>query len=63
MKPYNNWDTNQLQNYITSKGYEVQKGTEKNKDKLLQQVSGYWTETVDQTNEAWSKVENWIFDS
>ena len=63
VKPYNKWDTNQLQNYITSKGKEVKKGTEKNKDNLIQQVQGYWTETVDQTNEAWLKVEGWIFDT
>ncbi|KAJ8607491.1 hypothetical protein MRB53_040263 [Persea americana] len=63
VKPYNKWDTNQLQNYITSKGKEVKKGTEKNKDNLVQQVQGYWTETVDQTNEAWLKVEGWIFDT
>lgn len=63
MKPYNKWDANQLQSYITSKGQEIKKGTEKNKDSLIQQVSGYWTESVEQTNEAWGKVENWIFDT
>ncbi|GIZ37680.1 hypothetical protein CKM354_000112000 [Cercospora kikuchii] len=63
VKPYNSWDTTQLQNYITSKGQEVKKGTEKNKDTLVAQVQNLWHETADQSNEAYSSVQNWIFDT
>lgn len=63
VKPYNSWDLNQLQSYLSSKGQEVKKGAEKNKDSLLAQVQGYWYETADQANDAYGKVETWIFDS
>ncbi|KAK5107809.1 hypothetical protein LTR62_000677 [Meristemomyces frigidus] len=62
-KPYNSWDTNQLGNYIKSQGYEVQKGTEKNKDSLLSQVASYWHGTADSANDAYHSVSSWIFDS
>lgn len=63
VKPYNSWDTNQLQNYITSQGQQVAKGAEKSKDSLLKQVTGLWAETVDQANSAYVSVENWLFDT
>jgi len=63
IKPYNSWDVNQLQNYLTSKGYQAKKGAEKNKDSLISQVQTYWTETADQANDAYSNVQNWVFDS
>lgn len=61
--PYNNWDTKQLTSYLTSKGYQAKKGTEKNKDSLVQQVKGYWTETEEQASDSYSSVSNWILDS
>lgn len=63
VKPYNSWDANQLQSYLSSKGQQVKKGTEKNKDSLIEQVQGYWHETADQANDAYSSVQNWIFDT
>lgn len=63
VKPYNSWDTNQLQNYLSSKGQQAKKGTEKNKDALVQQVQGLWHETADQANDAYSNAQNWIFDT
>lgn len=62
-KPYNNWDTNQLQNYLSSKGQQAQKGAEKNKDSLLSQIQSYWHETSDQANEGMGDVKGWIFDT
>jgi len=62
-KPYNSWNTNQLSSYLSSKGQEAKKGTEKNKDSLISQVQQYWHETTDQANEAYGKTENWIFDT
>ncbi|KAG9555028.1 hypothetical protein KCU79_g11064, partial [Aureobasidium melanogenum] len=62
-QPYNTWDTKQLQNYITSSGQQVKKGTEQNKDSLISQVKSYWHETADQASDAYSSVQDWVFDS
>ncbi|OCK78585.1 hypothetical protein K432DRAFT_435891 [Lepidopterella palustris CBS 459.81] len=61
--PYNSWDTKQLQSYMSSKGYQVQKGTEKNKDSLLSQVKNSWSDTEESVSNAYSNVHDWIFDS
>merc|ERR1712032_1542839 len=61
--PYNSWDTQTLQNYLTVKGQQAKKGTEKNKDSLAQQVKDYWTETEESANQAYGNVRDWIFDS
>ncbi|KAF2500748.1 hypothetical protein BU16DRAFT_502778 [Lophium mytilinum] len=61
--PYNSWDTKQLQNYLTTKGYQAKKGTEKNKDGLVAQVKSYWSDTEESVNSAYSNVRDWIFDS
>jgi uncharacterized membrane protein YheB (UPF0754 family) len=60
--PYNSWDTNQLQKYITSKGQQVQKGTEKNKKSLIEQVTATWTETEEKIAESYANTRDWIFD-
>ena len=62
-KPYNKWDTQRLQNYITSQGKEVKKGTEKNTDSLIQQVQSYWQETAEQASDSYGNVQGWIFDT
>lgn len=62
-QPYNSWDTQQLQSYLGSKGHEVKKGTEQNKDSLLASVKTYWHETEDQANNAYNSVKDWIFDT
>jgi hypothetical protein len=61
--PYNNWDLNQLQKYITQKGEEVKKGTEKSKDALVAQVQASWADTEATTNEAYANSRDWIFDT
>ncbi|KAF2771465.1 hypothetical protein EJ03DRAFT_308830 [Teratosphaeria nubilosa] len=63
VKPYNSWDTNQLSNYLSNQGHEIKKGTEKNKDSLLSQVQSYWKDTADSVNDAYSNVQDWIFDT
>lgn len=63
VKPYNNWDTTQLQNYLSSTGQEVKKGTEKNKDSLVAQVQDAWHETAEQANEAYGNTQSWIFNT
>ncbi|OQO01460.1 hypothetical protein B0A48_13015 [Cryoendolithus antarcticus] len=63
VQPYNSWDTNQLSSYLSSKGQQAKKGTEKNKDSLISQVQQYWHSTADQANEAAGDVKSYIFDS
>jgi len=61
--PYNSWDTPQLQSYLSLKGQQAKKGTEKNKDSLVAQVKSYWTDTEDSVSNAYSNVRDWVFDS
>jgi len=61
--PYNSWDAHTLTNYLTVKGQQAKKGTEKNTESLIEQVKGYWTETEDSANQAYGSVKDWIFDS
>lgn len=63
VNPYNNWDSKQIQNYLTSKGYQAKDGAKENKDSLINQVKVYWTETEDSANQAYGSVKDWIFDS
>lgn len=63
VKPYKSWDTNQLQNYLQSAGKDIKKGTEKNKDSLVNQVQSSWHETAATANDAYGSVEKWIFDT
>jgi len=61
--PYNSWDAQSLQNYLTAKGYQAKKGTEKDAKSLAEQVKVYWTETEDSAGQAYGSVKDWIFDS
>lgn len=60
--PYVNWDTNQLSKYLSSTGKSAQKGTEKNKNALVEQVKSAWTDTSDSASSAYGSVQSWIFD-
>jgi len=61
--PYYSWDAQSLQNYLTLKGQQAKKGTEKDAKSLAEQVKVYWTETEDSANQAYGSVKEWIFDS
>jgi len=61
--PYNDWDTKQLQSYLSQKGVETKDAAASNKDSLISQVKGAWYETEDKAEDAWSSVKDWIFDS
>jgi len=63
VEPYNSWDTKQLQSYLTLKGKQATKGTEKDKNKLVEQVKASWTETEDSASSAYASVRDWVFDS
>jgi hypothetical protein len=61
--PYKSWDAQTLQNYLTLKGQQAKKGTEKNTDSLVDQVKLYWVETEESANQAYGSVRDWIFDT
>lgn len=63
VNPYNSWDAQTLQNYLTLKGYQAKEGTEKDAKSLAQQVKEYWTETEESANQAYGSVKDWIFDT
>ncbi|KAI9832905.1 MAG: hypothetical protein M1819_003935 [Sarea resinae] len=61
--PYSEWEAPQLYTYLKSKGSDVSKSAENNKDSLLDQVKNYWSETEDSASDAYSNVKDWLFDS
>jgi len=61
--PYNDWDTKQLQSYLSWKGAETKDSAAASKDSLISQVRNAWYETEDKAEDAWSSVRDWIFDS
>ncbi|KAH7077470.1 hypothetical protein BKA63DRAFT_508351 [Paraphoma chrysanthemicola] len=63
VSPYTSWDAQTLTNYLTSKGQQAKKGTEKDAKSLAEQVKVYWTETEESANQAYGSVKDWIFDS
>lgn len=62
ISPYNSWDTNRLQSYLTAKGKATKKDAQANRDSLLASVKSSWYETEDQANEGYSSVRDWFFD-
>lgn len=60
--PYSSWDTNQMQSYLSDKGYQAKQGTKETKDGLLSQMKKYWYETEDQASDSYHSVKDWIFD-
>lgn len=63
VNPYHSWDTQQLQSYLSLKGQQAKKGTEKNKDSLIAQVKSYWFDVEDSVSNSYANVRDWIFDS
>ncbi|KAL7779867.1 hypothetical protein CFE70_009884 [Pyrenophora teres f. teres 0-1] len=63
VSPYTSWDVPTLTNYLSLKGQQAKKGTEKDAKSLAEQVKVYWTETEDSANQAYGSVKDWIFDS
>lgn len=61
--PYSDWTPSQLQSYLKSKGKDIEKGTEQNKDSLVNQVKSNWHETEQQASDSYTSVKDWIFDS
>ncbi|KAL9612655.1 MAG: hypothetical protein Q9167_002782 [Letrouitia subvulpina] len=61
-RPYNDWEPAQLQSYMKFKGTEAKKGTESNKDSLVNQVEGIWHESTGTATNSYHSVKDWIFD-
>lgn len=61
-QPYNDWSAPQLQTYLSSKGADAKKASSSNKDSLVKQVKGYWTESADSASNAYGSVQDWVFD-
>ena len=60
--PYSDWEPSQLKSYLATKGHSIKQGTESNKESLVSQVKGYWTESVDTASDSYKSVKDWIFD-
>ncbi|KAL8704485.1 MAG: hypothetical protein Q9201_002360 [Fulgogasparrea decipioides] len=60
--PYKDWEPAQLQSYVKSKGVDVKKGTESNKQSLVSQVQHIWHESADTASNSYNSVKDWIFD-
>ena len=60
--PYHDWETPQLQSYLKAKGADAKTAAATNKDSLVKQVKGYWTETSDSASNSYNSVKDWIFD-
>ncbi|USP73934.1 hypothetical protein yc1106_01208 [Curvularia clavata] len=63
VSPYTSWDAPTLQKYLSLKGQQAKKGTEKDAKSLAEQVKAYWTETEESANQAYGNVKDWIFDT
>ncbi|KAK4640617.1 hypothetical protein QC761_601050 [Podospora bellae-mahoneyi] len=61
--PYNSWDAAQLNSYLKQKGVETKDSAQASRDSLVSQVKGYWYETEDKAQTAWTNVKDWILDS
>jgi len=61
--PYNDWNVDQLNAYLKQKGVETKDAANANKDTLVSQVKGAWYETEDKSENAWTSIKDWIFDS
>ena len=62
VQPYQEWDTSQLESWLKLKGKQTETKASKNKDALLEQVKGSWTETGDAAASSYASVRDWIFD-
>jgi hypothetical protein len=63
VRPFENWDTEKLRDYVESTGSEVRQGAQDTQESLLARVKGAWYETEDRAQEAWASVKDWIFDT
>lgn len=62
-RPYLDWDTDQLKSYLKEKGIAAKDTTSNSKDSLISQIKSIWYEKEDKSEDAWSSIKEWIFDS
>ncbi|RPB11638.1 hypothetical protein P167DRAFT_536552 [Morchella conica CCBAS932] len=63
VSPYSDWDTPQLQHYLSEKGQQIDVEQAKSKNWLVDNVKKAWEETESTAEEAYGSVKGWIFDS
>lgn len=63
VSPYSDWDTTKLQAYLAERGAAATDTAGANADSLLQKVKGLWYETEENAENAYTSVQDWIFDS
>ena len=62
VSPYSDWDTTKLQAYLAEKGQVATNAAGDSKESLLAKVKGLWYETEETAENAYTKVQDWIFD-
>ncbi|KAJ9142907.1 Stress response protein ish1 [Pleurostoma richardsiae] len=63
VSPYHNWDAEQLNAYLKTKGVETKETAKADKDSLIAQVKGLWYETEDKAQNAYLSIKDWILDT
>jgi len=63
VRPYQGWDSPQLQRYLSEKGQELNQKGKEDKNWLIENVKKSWYETDSAAEESYNSVKDWIFDS
>jgi len=63
VNPYQEWDSPQLQSYLTDTAKELDQKRKEDKSWLVQTVQKGWHETEKTAEDAYASVRDWIFDS
>jgi len=62
VRPYQGWDSPQLQRYLSEKGQELNQKGKEDKNWLIENVKKSWYETDSAAEESYNSVKDWIFD-
>jgi len=61
--PYNDWDIERLQVFLSENNVEVNEKSKENKNWLVEMVKANWYETESAAENAYENVRDWIFDT
>jgi len=62
-RPYAEWEPSQLQDYLKSKGVQIENKYTNDKNWLLETVKKNWHETESAVEKNYDDVKNWVFNS